>query len=155
MSRTAGRVRPIPDCTTAVHREEDEMKYMLLMAYGEIKGVPPITEWTPADIAAHIAFQEKLGAELTERGELVDGQGLAGPEAAKIVVNTGTSAPVISDGPFPEAKEFLAGYWLVDVDSRERAIEIAAQASAAPGPGGRPVGQEFEVRQLMDAPAPE
>jgi hypothetical protein len=155
MSRTAGRIRPVPEYATEVHREEDQMKYMLLMAYGEIKGVPPITEWTPADIAAHIAFQEKLGAELTERGELVDGQGLAGPEAAKIVVNDGSTAPVISDGPFPEAKEFLAGYWLVDVDSEARALEIAAQASAAPGPAGRPLGQPIEVRAVMAAPDPE
>ena len=131
------------------------MKYMLLMAYGEIKGVPPITEWTPADIAAHIAFQEKLGAELTERGELVDGQGLAGPEAAKIVVNDGSTAPVISDGPFPEAKEFLAGYWLVDVDTRSTRPGDRSPGLGRPGPGGRPLGQPIEVRAVMAAPDPE
>jgi len=128
---------------------------MLLMAYSEIKGVPPITEWAPEDIAAHIAFQEKFGAELSERGELVDGQGLAGPEVAKVVVSDGSSTPLISDGPFPETKEFLAGYWMVDVDSEARALEIAAKASAAPGPAGKPLGQPIEVRAVMAAPAPE
>lgn len=130
------------------------MKYMLLMTYGVIEGVPPITQWSPADISEHIAFQGRLGQELSERGEMVDGQGLAGPETAKIVVSDG-GAPVISDGPFPESKEFLAGYWMVDVESEARALEIAAQASAAPGPGGAPIRQPIEVRAVMDAPAPE
>jgi hypothetical protein len=131
------------------------MKYMLLMNYGEIDGCAPISEWAPEDIKAHIDFQGRLGADLTERGELVDGQGLAGPEAARFVVSDGVSAPVITDGPFPESKELLAGYWLVDVDTPERAIEIAAQASAAPGPGGAPIKQPIEVREVMSAPAPE
>jgi hypothetical protein len=131
------------------------MKYMLLMSYGEIEGCPPIGEWDPADIKAHIDFQHAFGAELTERGELVDGQGLAAPELARFVVSDGVGAPVITDGPFPESKELLAGYWLVDVERAERAIEIAAQASAAPGPGGRPIRQPIEVRQVMGAPDPE
>jgi hypothetical protein len=135
--------------------EEDTMKYLLMMSYGEIEGVPPITQWSPKDIKAHIEFQNQLGAELTERGELVDGQGLAGPETAKIVVSDGVTAPVISDGPFPESKEFLAGWWLVDVESEARALQIAAQCSAAPGPAGTPIRQPIEVRALMAAPDPE
>jgi hypothetical protein len=130
------------------------MKYMLLMSFGPIEGVPPITEWPPDDIAEHIAFQEKLGKELTERGEFIDGQGLAWPDSAKIVVSDG-GVPVISDGPFPESKEFLAGYWMVDVETEARALQIAAQASAAPGPGGVPIGQPIEVRAVMAAPSPE
>ena len=85
------------------------MKYILMMSYGDIEGVPPIHQWSPQDIRDHIDFQQSLGADLTERGELVDGQGLAGPETAKFVVSDGLTAPVISDGPFPESKEFLAG----------------------------------------------
>ncbi len=127
------------------------MKYILLMHYG-IEGVAPISEWTPEDIAAHIAFQHQLGTELQVAGEFVDGQGLADPSQAVTVRWDGTSAPVVSDGPFAESKEFLAGYWTVDVDSHARAIEIAAKASAAPGPGGAPLGQEFEVRAVMSAP---
>jgi hypothetical protein len=114
-----------------------------------------MTEWTPGDIKAHIEFQQVLNQELAESGELVDAQGLAGPERAKFVVSDGASAPVITDGPFPEAKELLAGYRMVDVETAARAIEIAAQASAAPGPNGAPIRQPIEVREVMSAPDPE
>jgi hypothetical protein len=116
------------------------MRYMLMQSYGTGEAdCPPMTQWTPADIRAHIEFQQALNAELLHNGELVDAQGLAGPEQAKFVISDGTSAPVITDGPFPEAKELLAGYRIVDVDSPERATEIAARVSAAPGPGGVPI----------------
>jgi hypothetical protein len=129
---------------------------MLLQNYGEVEsGCPPMSEWTPGDIKAHIAFQQALNAELAGRGELVDAQGLAGPELAKFVVWDGTGAPVITDGPFPESKELLAGYRLVDVETAGRAIEIAAQASAAPGMNGVPIRQPIEVRQVLSAPDPE
>jgi hypothetical protein len=96
-----------------------------------------------------------LGAEMTATGELVDGQGLAGPGEAKIVRAGGSGAPAVTDGPFPEAKEFLAGYWIVDVDRPERAYELAARVSGAPGKGGVPLGMPIEVRQVMSAPDPE
>jgi len=132
------------------------MRFMLLQNYGEVASdCPPMTEWTPGDIKAHIEFQQVLNRELAERGELVDAQGLSGPEHAKFVVADGTGAPVITDGPFPESKELLAGYRMVDVDSLERALEIAALASAAPGPNGVPIGQPIEVRQVLSAPDPE
>src|SRR6202043_4264118 len=114
-----------------------------------------MTEWTPGEIKAHIEFQQALNQELTERGELVDAQGLAGPELAKFVVSDGASAPVITDGPFPESKELLAGYRLLDVDTVARALEIAARASAAPGPDGGALGQRIEVREVLSAPDPE
>ncbi|WP_227999197.1 YciI family protein [Nocardia australiensis] len=130
------------------------MKYMLLKTYGPAANCDtPMTEWTPEEIEAHIDFQRELGAELAKSGEFVDGQGLTGPEQAVLVSSDGRSAPVVTDGPFPETKEFLAGYWLVDVDSPQRALEIAAQASQAPGPGGKPIGEYIEVRQVMGAPA--
>ncbi len=95
------------------------MRFMLLQNYGPVESdCPPMPEWSPADIKAHIDFQHALNSELLERGELVDAQGLAGPEQARRVVSDGTGAPVITDGPFPEAKELLAGYRLVDVDYR-------------------------------------
>ena len=132
------------------------MRFMLLQNYGEVEsGCQPMSEWTPADIRAHIEFQHALNRELLQSGELVDAQGLAGPELAKFVVWDGATAPVITDGPFPESKELLAGYRLVDVDTAERAIEIAAKASAAPGPDGAPIRQPIEVRQVMGAPDPE
>ncbi|WP_282777426.1 MULTISPECIES: YciI family protein [unclassified Nocardia] len=130
------------------------MKYMLLKTHTATAYCDTaMSDWTPEEIAAHIAFQQALGEELATSGELVDGQGLAGPDEARIVSSDGRSAPVVTDGPFPESKEFLAGYWLVDVDSPERAIEIAAKASAAPGPGGKPIGEYIEVRAVMSAPA--
>jgi hypothetical protein len=132
------------------------MRFMLLQNYGPVEsGCPPMPEWSPADIRAHVEFQQVLNRELLGRGELVDAQGLAGPEQARRVVSDGTGAPVITDGPFPESKELLAGYRLVDVDTAARAIEIAAQVSAAPGPGGVPIQQPIEVRQVLSAPDPD
>ena len=132
------------------------MRFMLLQNYGPVESdCPPMTEWSPADVRAHIEFQQALNAELAELGELVDAQGLAGPDEARFVVSDGASAPVITDGPYPESKELLAGYRLVDVDCAARAIEIAARASAAPGPGGVPIRQPIEVRQVLSAPDPE
>jgi hypothetical protein len=130
------------------------MRFMLLQNYGEVEShCPPMTEWTPSDIKAHIEFQQALNKELTERGELVDAQGLS--DRAKFVVADGAGAPVITDGPYPESKELLAGYRMVDVETLERAIEIAAQASAAPGPNGVPIRQPIEVREVLSAPDPE
>ena len=134
------------------------MRFMLLQNYGETAShCPPVTEWKPEDIRAHVDFQIALNAELAERGELVDAQGLAGPEQAKFVIapNGTGGAPVVTDGPYPETKELLAGYRIVDVESEERAVEIATQLSAAPGADGAPIRATIEVRQVMSAPDPE
>jgi len=126
------------------------MKFMLLQDYGGVEeSVPPMSEWAPEDVEAHITYQKNLNAELRERGELVEAQALTTPELAKFVVSDGATAPVVTDGPFPESKELLAGYRMVDVESVERAIEIAARGSAAPGPGGVPIKQSIEVREVM------
>lgn len=127
-------------------------KYLLLKHYAPIEGVPPLPEWAPEEIKAHIDFMHQINAELSASGELVEAQGLTGPDEAKIVTYGGTGSPVITDGPFPESKEFLAGYWMVDVESEQRALEIAAKASAAPGPGGRPIREPIEVRAVGVAP---
>lgn len=126
------------------------MKFMLLQDYGGVEAdVPPMSEWTPKEIDAHITYQKDLNAELQERGELVEAQALTAPELAKFVVSDGSGPAVVTDGPFPESKELLAGYRMIDVDSLERALEIAAKGSAAPGPGGRPIKQRIEVREVM------
>src|SRR5438094_3399816 len=127
------------------------MKYMLLMMSSTAPNTdaPPMQEWTPEEMRASGAHMMAIHKELSERGELVGGEALAGAEAARIVTSDGVGAPVVTDGPFPEAKEFLAGYWLVDVESQERAIEIAAKTSAAPGPGGKPTARTIEVRPVM------
>jgi hypothetical protein len=129
------------------------MKFMLMMhaPRGE-GGNYQVSNWSPADFQAHIAFMHAFNKELTEAGELVGAEGLAPPAAAK-VVRFGKGAPAVTDGPFPEAKEFLAGYWIVQVDRPERAYEIAAKASSAPGPGGKPLVIPIEVREVMSAPS--
>jgi hypothetical protein len=132
------------------------MRFMLLQTYGEVESdCPPMSDWEPAEVQAHIRFQQVLNEQLLASGELLDAPGLAGPEAAKYVVWDGVGAPVVTDGPYAESKELLAGYRLVDVDALERAIEIAAQASAAPGPNGAPIRDRIEVRQVLSAPDPE
>jgi hypothetical protein len=83
-------------------------KFLLLTKYAEVECVPPMTEWDPADIEAHLAYLAKLNAELIEHGELVAGQALSGPDLARVVTSDGT-APVVTDRPFPEVKELLAG----------------------------------------------
>jgi hypothetical protein len=131
------------------------MKYMLLMNFAPIAEMPPPHEWEPDEMKASMNHMSQIHQELTESGELIGAEGLSGPDAAKIVTSDGVTSPVVTDGPFPEAKEFLAGYWLVDVDSEERAIEIAARTSAAPGPGDQPTRRPIEVRPVMSAPDPE
>src|SRR5215218_10471102 len=126
------------------------MKYMLMM---NTPGGGPyqIASWPQQDIKAHIAFMKGFAEKLSKSGELVGGEGLAGPDQAKLV-RAGKDGRPVTDGVFPEAKEFLAGYWIVDVESPERAYEIAAEASAAPGPGGEPLNMAIEVRQVMSGP---
>lgn len=129
------------------------MKYMLMM--NTPSGGPyQIAQWPQQDIKAHIAFMVSFAKKLTQSGELVAAEGLAGPDQAKLV-RAGKDGKPITDGVFAEAKEFLAGYWIVDVASPERAYQIAAEASAAPGPGGAPLNLGIEVRQVMSGPPPE
>jgi hypothetical protein len=106
------------------------------------------------DLQAHIAFQVALDKSLRESGELVSAEGLADPKQAKLV-RAGKDGAPITDGVFPESKEYLAGYWIVDVESPEQAYRIAARASAAPGPGGSPMNIPIEVRQVMSGPPEE
>jgi hypothetical protein len=111
-----------------------------------------IGTWPPDDIKAHIGFMMNLNKDLRESGTLVSAEGLDGPERARLVrARAGGGAP-ITDGPFPEAKEFLAGFWIIDVESAEDAYAVAARASAAPGKGGVPLNMPIEVRQVMSAP---
>ena len=123
------------------------MKYILLMS-GTKAGVDTYRAWSKKDIDAHMAVLKSINNELTESGEFVATQPLAPPDEAK-VVRAGKDGAPITDGVFPEAKEFLLGYWIVDVESPERAYEIADRISAGPGPGGVPTNMPIEVRQIM------
>ena len=129
------------------------MKYILMMNCPKT-GYDTFGAWPKKDIQAHIAFMHGMNKVLRESGELVSAEGLASPNEAK-VVQAGKDGEPITDGVFPEAKEYLAGYWIVDVESPQRAYAIAAQASAAPGPGGPPMNMLIEVRQVMSGPPDE
>jgi len=126
------------------------MKYMLMMNCPR-DGYEQFGSWPKKDIEAHIGFMIKFAKKLSEAGELVGAEGLASPQQAKIV-RAGKDGKPITDGVFPESKEFLAGYWIVDVDSTERAYQLAAEASGAPGPGGAPFNMPIEVREVMSGP---
>ena len=129
------------------------MKYILMMNIPKA-GYGVFGAWTQKDIEANIKFVKGINKALSESGEFVGAEGLALPHQAK-VVRAGKDGIPITDGVFPEAKEFLAGYLIVDVESAERADEIAAIWSAAPGPGGLPLNMPIEVRQVMSARAGE
>jgi hypothetical protein len=131
------------------------MKYMLMMNAPGGTGDWGVANWSPEDVKAHIGFMMRFSKELSDAGELVGAEGLAEPRQARIVRAGRNGAPEVTDGPFAESKEFLAGYWIVDVESPKRAYEIAARASAAPGPGGAPLNMPIEVREVMSAPPVE
>jgi hypothetical protein len=126
------------------------MKYILMMNTPR-GGEYQIMDWPKQDIEAHIAFMIGFSKKLGAAGELVGAEGLAMPSQAKLV-RAGKDGKPVTDGVFPESKEFLAGYWIVSVPTPERAYEIAAEASAAPGVGGAPMNMSIEVREVMSGP---
>jgi hypothetical protein len=127
------------------------MKYMLRMA-GTKADFDWYSKWPQPDLERHGAFMHKLCEELKAEGKFVATEGLAWPSEAKIVRAAGDGTP-ITDGVFPESKEFLAGYWIIDVESPEEAHRVAARLSAQPAPDR--VGAPIEVRQIMSAPPEE
>jgi len=129
------------------------MKYILMMNTMK-KGAAPFPGWSKEDIQRMIGYMKDLDRNLRSEGVLVSAEGLAFPEEAK-QVRAGADGKPITDGVFPESKEFLAGYWIVDVEAPERAYEIAARASACPGAGGKPLNMPIEVRQVMSGPPDE
>jgi hypothetical protein len=139
--------------TGAKIERSDDMKYIMMMNCPKT-GYDTFGAWPKKDIQAHIAFMHSFNKTLRESGEWVDGQGLADPKQATLVRAGKDGAPV-TDGVFPETKEFLAGYWIIDVESTEQAYALAARASAAPGPGGAPMNMDIEVRQVMSGPPEE
>jgi hypothetical protein len=122
------------------------MKYILLMS-GRKAGVETYHAWSKPDIEAHMSALQRINKELTESGEFVATQGLAEPREARVVRGEKNGLPV-TDGIFPESKEFLLGYWIVDVATCERACAIAGRISTAPGPGGAPTNMPIEVRRF-------
>ncbi|WP_433160080.1 YciI family protein [Kribbella sp. CA-247076] len=128
-------------------------RFLLLVTMDGGNVDTPMLEWDEPDMKAHLQYLTDHLDRLRESGELVEAQALTWPSHAKVVRATGVNAPVVTDGPYAESKEILAGYQMVDVSSEERALEIAAELSAAPGPGGVPIEQPIEVRRVMDSDA--
>ena len=123
-------------------------RYMLIVNFDGGVVETPMDEWKPEEVAAHMDYYRALNKELRETGELVEAEALTGLDVAKIVTFDGLTAPVVTDGPFQEIKEWVAGYMIVDVESEGRAIEIAGRYSAVPGPGGVALQQPIHVREM-------
>ncbi|SRR6266446_3298456 len=146
------------------------MKYILMMT-GTKADFDWYAKWSKEDLQRQFAFMRDFSKELKESGVYVSTEGLAFPDEARIVragsdgehvvtkgvtiSRTSDGAPVVTDGVFPESKEYLAGYWIIDVENAAQAYKIAARASAAPGPGGAPGNIPIEVRQIMSGPPEE
>jgi hypothetical protein len=129
-------------------------KYLLLKHY---RGAPeavnnsPMDQWTPEEIAAHIQYMNDFAERLEQSGEYVDSQALA-PEGEWVRYD-GYARPPVTDGPFPETKDLIAGWMIIDVDTYDRALELAGELSAAPGAGGKPIHEWLELRPfLTDGP---
>ena len=131
----------------------NNMKYLLMMNTMKSSRTA-FMGWSREDTKAHIGFMMRLNKDLRATGELVSAEGLSFPDEAKLVRADKDGTP-ITDGVFPESKEFLAGFWIVDVASPERAYAIAAKISAAPGASGAPLNMPIEVRPIMSGPPPE
>jgi hypothetical protein len=130
--------------------EEPMTRYLLGVTFEGGVVDTPMEEWQPDEIQAHLDYYRDLNRELAANGELAGTEILTGPDLARIVTSDGRTAPVVTDGPFQEFKEWLAGFQIVDVESEARALEIAAKVSAVPGPGGVPLQQPIHVRRIMD-----
>ena len=128
-------------------------KYLLLKHY---RGAPepvnnvPMERWTPEEISDHVQFMRDFAARLRGTGEYVDGQALA-PDGLWVRYD-GEGRPPVTDGPFAETKDLIAGWMIIDVESHDRAVELAGELSAAPGAGGKPIHEWLEVRPFMGAP---
>jgi hypothetical protein len=129
------------------------MKYLLLKHY---RGAPdavnnvPMDRWTPEEISDHVRYMEDFADRLKSRGEFVDGQALS-PEGTW-VRSDGEGRPPVTDGPFAETKDLIAGWMMIDVDTYERAVALAGELSAAPGAGGEPIHEWLELRPLLTEP---
>jgi len=133
-------------------------KYLILKHYrgGPEQHIPfpPLDQWAPEDVEAHMTFLRNVGATLRESGEYIDAQALT-PTRTWVRWGGPDAAPVTTDGPHPETSDLIAGWYMIDVDSYERALEIAAHISSEPGPGGEPLYEWLDVREIMTGSQPE
>ena len=127
------------------------MKFLLQM--NVTKGPYQMAGWSPEDVKRMVGFMHQFNADLKAAGQLAAAEGLVSPDQARLVKANEDGSPAVTDGPFAETKEFIAGFWIVDVKSADEAYRIAARASACPGPGGKPMNMPIEVREV-GAPPP-
>jgi hypothetical protein len=126
------------------------MKFMVQM---NVKGGPYQMEgWSPEDIKRMVGFMDDLNAALKAAGQMVMAEGLAPPDQARLVTANADGSPSVTDGPFAESKEFIAGFWIIDVKNADEAYKFAAKVSSCPGPGGKPLNMPVEVRAVGEAP---
>jgi Uncharacterized protein conserved in bacteria len=123
------------------------MKYILMMN-GNKSDFEGYARWSKEDLQANVVFMRTFSRELKDSGVFVSTEGLGWPSEAKLV-RAGKNGEPITDGVFPESKEFLAGYWIIDVEIPEQAYKLAARASQAPGAGGKPANMPIEVRPVL------
>ena len=123
------------------------MKYILMMN-GKKSDFEAYARWSKEDLQANVAFMRAFSQELKDMGAFVASEGLGWPSEARLV-RAGSQGEPITDGVFPESKEFLAGYWIVDVESPEQAWALAARLSRAPGGGGAAENMPVEVRSVL------
>ncbi|MEV6283702.1 YciI family protein [Kribbella sp. NPDC051770] len=121
------------------------MKYMLLIDSNKRDWDEMPTLWSDQDVKVMVEYMHDLNRDLQASGELVEVRGLTGPANMKTVHADDDGEAIVTDGPFTETKEVLAGYWVIDVASEQRAVEIALRVSLTPGPGGRPTNQNVEI----------
>ena len=128
------------------------MKFMLQMNVKQ--GAYQVAQWAPEDVKRMINHMHQLNKDLKAKGQFVSAEGLVAPDQARIVKANDDGSPSVTDGPFAESKEFIAGFWMIEVPDADEAYRIAARASAQPGPGGKPLNIPIEVRQV-GAPPPQ
>ena len=125
-------------------------KYLLLKHY---RGAPnavnevPMDQWTPEEFSAHMQYMRDFATRLEGTGEFVDAQALS-PEGT-LVRSDGEGRPPVTDGPFAETKDLIAGWMVIDVETYDRALELAGELSAAPGAAGKPIREWLEVRPFV------
>ena len=127
------------------------MKFMVQMNVK--KGPYQMEGWSQEDVKRMVGFMEDLNRGLKANGQFVSAEGLVAPDQARIVTANDDGSPSVTDGPFAESKEFIAGYWIVDVKDADDAYRFAARVSSCPGPGGKPLNMPVEVRAVGSAPA--
>lgn len=129
------------------------MRFMVQM---NVKRGPYQMEgWSPDDVKRMVGFMHDLNSDLKSKNQFSVAEGLVSPDQARIVTATADGAPSVTDGPFAESKEFIAGFWIIDVANADEAYKFAARVSACPGPGGAPLNMPVEVRQVGEAPTTE